>query len=125
MGVDLEITMSDTINFQSETRPRATHGTSVDDLFEVLSEGRRRTILTVLTERRSSMEVERLAHAVAAREDATGSGTPSESTVERVHLTLHHVHLPKLDEAALVDYDREAGSVVATDAADGVPIDVE
>ena len=90
---------------------------SVDQLFDVLSESRRRRVLSILTEHRSPMDVERLASAVAERESA--------STARDVHVTLHHVHLPKLDEAALVDFDREDGTVAPTATTDAVPIDIE
>ena len=34
---------------------------------------------------------------------------------DRVALSLHHLHLPKLDDAGFVDYDADARTVAATD----------
>lgn len=125
MGVDAEQIMSNNTN-SHETRASASdYRLSVDDLFDVLVESRRRTVLAVLTDRRSPMAVETLARAVAEREHDDISMAPSESAVEDVHVTLHHVHLPKLDESRLVDYDRNERTVAPTDVADEVPIDLE
>jgi hypothetical protein len=36
-------------------------------------------------------------------------------TVERVAVTLHHVHLPKMDDVSVVDYDPDESLVVTAD----------
>jgi len=51
--------------------------------------------------------------------------TVPESTVHDVHVSLHHRHLPKLDDAGLLDYDHDDRTVAPTTATDGVPIDIE
>lgn len=116
-------TMSDTAN-PPETPTAATRNeSSVDDGFDVLAAGRRRTTLAVLSERRRPTDCETLARAVASRERGTARENVSDDTVERVHVRLHHVHLPKLDGYGLVDYDRENGVVEPT--GDGTSIAVE
>lgn len=126
MGVAVEETMNNTTNSHSETRTSTSdHQLSVDDLFDVLSASRRRAALTVLTERRSPMAVETLARAVAESEYGDVSAAPSESAVEDVLVSLHHVHLPKLDERRLVAYDRDEKTVATTDSTDTAPINVE
>ena len=125
MGVDVS-TMNNIANPHSETSTSTTDTEpSIDDLFAVLTEARRRTVLSVLTESTSPMDVESLATRVAARERDVDADSLSESTVEDVHVTLHHVHLPKLDDAGLVDHDRENGTAATTGAGDTVPIDIE
>ncbi len=118
--------MNDTANPDATTRASSA-GTepSVDDLFAVLGDARRRTVLKVLAGNQTGTDVESLATRVAARESDAAEATPSESTVRDVHVTLHHVHLPKLDDAGLVDHDRGAGTVRPTSATDAVPIDIE
>lgn len=116
--------MSNSANPYPEPRV-GTDEPSVDDLFDVLTKARRRTVLTILADRQSSMGIKELATAVAAREKETAPATLSESTVHEVHVTLHHVHLPKLDDVALVDYDRDERTVETTDTTDAVPIDIE
>lgn len=90
----------------------------VSDLHAVLADERRRATLTDLADRSAPVDVEALARSVAAREsDRSPESVPSE-LVERVHVTLHHVHLPKLADLGLVEYDATANAV--TDVADGI-----
>ena len=116
--------MSNTINSVMRAGTASTD-LSVDDLFDVLSTARRRAVLAVLTGEHSSMDVESLARDVAARERDVAPVTLSESIVEEVHVTLHHVHLPKLDDVGLVDYDPDDRSVTAVETTDAVSIDIE
>lgn len=69
---------------------------------------RRRTVLAVLESRNGSRDRAELAGEVAARE---AEGEPSTEAVEEVAVRLHHVDLPKLDEAGLVEYDADDGTV--------------
>lgn len=74
---------------------------SLDRVFDVLSRSARRRVLRILVERapRDRGEVT-LASIVAEAED-----------VESARVELTHVHLPKLDDAGIVEWDREAGTV--------------
>jgi hypothetical protein len=47
---------------------------------------------------------------VAIRED--GSDAADADVVERVQVALHHVHLPKMDELGILDYDQESHRIV-------------
>lgn len=98
---------------------------SVDELFDVLTESRRRRVLTVLAERQAPVDVDELARAVTRQENDADPAALSESTVHEVHVTLHHVHLPKLNEVELVDYDRDDRTVETTTTTDAVPIEIE
>ena len=117
--------MNDSANPTPRSRDGPTENEpSVDELFDVLGDERRRRVLAVLAERQSPIDAKQLAFAVATRGN-DDTVTLSESVVEDVHVTLHHVHLPKLDEAGLVDFDRDDHTVATTTAADAVPIDIE
>lgn len=63
----------------------------------------------MLNRREEPITVTRLAEEVAAVTDAGP---------ERVAISLHHVHLPKLDAASIVEHDAEAGTVRLVDASD-------
>ena len=97
---------------------------SITNRFDVLSHARRRAVLAVLADRTTPIAVEALADAVAEHEAADATRV-SASEREAVHVTLHHVHLPKLDEAGAVDYQREARTVTPRHVPSGVPIELE
>jgi hypothetical protein len=81
----------------------------------LLSSARRRHTLDALATLTLPVALEDLAAAVAAREadQPAGAGEPA----ERVAVSLHHVHLPLLDDRGVLDYDRATTRVVAFPAA--------
>ncbi|MFC7141316.1 hypothetical protein ACFQMA_15940 [Halosimplex aquaticum] len=87
-----------------------------DALFAILADPRRRRLLDVLETRDpgARMALSELADRLAAAEGSTSG--------ERRHdvaAALHHVHLPKLDDAGLVEYDPTERVVEATELSDG------
>lgn len=94
--------------------------TEVDDwdaVLECLASRRRRIVLSVLVAREPPVGRTTLMSAVAAREQ-DGPVDPGEVEPTRnLRVDLHHVHLPKLADAGLIDYDPDAG----TAAYDGHP----
>ena len=70
----------------------------------LLAAERRRRVLAVLEDRSAPVTLEELAVEVAARE--TGLECPPGDTVTEVTTSLHHVHLPKLADYGVVEYDR-------------------
>ncbi|WP_227131703.1 DUF7344 domain-containing protein [Halorubellus salinus] len=68
---------------------------------QVLAEERRRTACDVLAEREHDVQLGDLADAVAGRE----ASDHAPASTEAVRVTLHHVHLPLLDDVGAVDYD--------------------
>ncbi|WP_137285066.1 DUF7344 domain-containing protein [Halorussus salinisoli] len=94
------------------TPPGDDHGSrvrSLDAIFEILVPERRRHALYVLYRRGEPITLLDLADEVAALEDAD---------VERVATSLHHVHLPKLAETGVADFDAEAETVRLADDSD-------
>ena len=87
-------------------------GADADDWDAVvasIASRRRRTVLAVLADREEPMACEDLAAAVHRR----GRHVDHPSTaVEDVRASLHHSHLPKLDDAGLVSYDADEGTAV-------------
>ncbi|WP_121823380.1 DUF7344 domain-containing protein [Halostella salina] len=82
---------------------------AIDTAFDLLSVERRRHALYCLRGRDGSVSVSDLADAVIDR----GSTSPAdpERHRERVVISLGQVHLPKLADADVVDYDRADSSV--------------
>ena len=81
--------------------------TSIDELFDALCDPRRRETIAILAERRETMAVSDLAEALAEREldGARASGA------DDIQVTLRHLHLPKLAESGLVEYEPRESTV--------------
>jgi hypothetical protein len=83
-----------------------------DERHDLLASERRRAVLAVLTERAGPTELDDLAAAIAVRE---GEEPPAEA-LERLAVSLHHVHLPRMDDLGVLDYDSSANRVEAVRA---------
>ncbi|WIV65646.1 DUF7344 domain-containing protein [Natrialbaceae archaeon AArc-T1-2] len=82
--------------------------------FSLLSDRRRRRLLSLLSDRRAVRIDEAVAWIAACEAETTLEEVPTE-TKRRVRVSLVHVHLPKLADAGVVDYDPRHGDVVLTD----------
>ena len=86
---------------------------SQSERLELLSSKRRRTLLEVLANSTATTHsLESLATAITQTEQPSALGA---RPARRVCLSLHHVHLPKLDDAGLVTYDAARNVVEHTD----------
>ncbi|HKJ58979.1 MAG TPA: hypothetical protein VKA37_07115 [Halobacteriales archaeon] len=85
------------------------------ELLATLADARRRRALRSLN-RASPRALAALARDVAEMEAAAGGGTDADAAAatHRVELDLYHCQVPALDDAGLVRYDAEAGSVAVT-----------
>jgi hypothetical protein len=79
---------------------------SADERYRVLSAERRRLTLDVVADRTAPVGLDD----VARRE--TDADVPDAAAVERVAVSLHHVHLPKLSDAGVVQYDPDSNRIV-------------
>ena len=98
---------------------RERHPVPVDSLLQLLGNRRRRTLLAFLARRaEETVGVDDVVDALVARErPEPGPGTHR----ERVAIDLHHVHIPKLAEAGVVEYDPLEGTLRYRDR-DGVEL---
>lgn len=88
-----------------------------DSIFDLLSEARRRYVLSCLTDH-GTLALPDLADEVADREHDVPLPQVSEETVLRVYLSLYHKHIPKLEQADVVVYDQESDRVALAENAD-------
>ena len=87
-----------------------TNAPSPSERHRILAAERRpRLALDYLADRTGPVDIEELAAAIAARE--ADENSPDDDTVRQVAISLHHVHLPKMAEIGVVDYE-PASSVV-------------
>jgi DNA-binding transcriptional ArsR family regulator len=90
---------------------------SQDVLFEMLHSPRRRQVLAYLSDRDGPVDLDDVILQVAAWENDTSVDAVSESERKRIYVSLYQTHMPKLDDAGLVEYDDEEGTVELTDLA--------
>lgn len=96
-----------------------TASVSKDDVFEVLSNRRRRHVLHYLQRREGEVDLGTLAERVAAWENERPVERITSDDRKRVYTALQQFHLPKMDEKGLIEYDRRSGSVeLAKDSTD-------
>lgn len=93
---------------------------SLDLVFGLLADRRRRFVLACLADRTGSTSRRELARAIAVRENESPIDEVPDEVVENVAVSLAHKHLPKLAEAGVVEYDQVRGLVRPAETADGV-----
>lgn len=81
-----------------------------DPIVSALADRRRRLVLSVVTGE-TSIDPQTLARAVAEHERNLDGADVSATEVRS---SLHHEHLPALDEAGLLEYDRDDGTVTVS-----------
>ena len=93
-------------------------GLSPDDVFHLLQTTRRRDTMRYLHDHDSPVRMRDLAEQVAAWENDTTVEGLSSTQRQRVYIPLYQTHLPKLDEAGVIEYEQSRGVVEATELAD-------
>ena len=88
---------------------------SQSDVFDVLSNPRRRFVLYYLREIDDTVELNELAKAIAAWENDTDESELTDQDRKRVYVSLYQTHIPKLTDVGLVEYDQDSGTVHLTD----------
>jgi len=86
-----------------------------DDVFEILSNHRRRMVLYYLRQHGDSAGVKELAEEIAAMENDVPVDELTSQQRKRVYVSLYQTHLPKMAETNVIDYDKDEGIVSLTD----------
>ena len=87
---------------------------TTDQAFDLLGDDQRRRALTVLRESDEVVSLDRLAEATAACAEGVDPDDVTPDQRERTATMLHHSHLPRLDDAEVVQYDPASGTVELT-----------
>ncbi|WP_458210224.1 DUF7344 domain-containing protein [Haladaptatus sp. NG-SE-30] len=105
-----------------ETRRKVeTTGVCSSEHYQLLADARRRAVLTVLDPDGPPVALADLARQVAAHElDSTPDRIVESPRVQRIHVSLYHVHIPKLTEAGVVSYNANRQTVAAGPEFDAV-----
>ncbi|UHQ98688.1 hypothetical protein HYG81_22230 (plasmid) [Natrinema zhouii] len=84
---------------------------SFDVVFDILANQCRRYVLRCLQKFEDRMALTDVADEIARWGNETNHMDISEVEVERVATSLYHVHIPKLTDADVVEYDQEQNVV--------------
>lgn len=88
---------------------------SQDLAFDLLSNSRRRFVIRRLQEESGEIELGELASELAARENDVSIDQLNAQQRKRTYVSLYQTHIPKMVEAGVITYDRDDGTVAATD----------
>jgi len=87
-----------------------------DTAYDLLSNARRRLVISHLRGAEGSVSVSELSERIAAWENDVPAEELTDQQIKRVYVSLYQIHIPKLDEFGLVDYDKDRGEVKLTPA---------
>ncbi|CQR53285.1 MULTISPECIES: DUF7344 domain-containing protein [Haloferax] len=90
---------------------------SKDVVFEILKNQRRRDALRYLKENDGEAKLGDMAEFIAAKENGIEIKALSSSQRKRVYIGLYQCHLPKMDSAGIVDFEKNRGDITLLDTA--------
>lgn len=92
-------------------------GFSLDKTYELLKNRRRRDVLDYLRAHDGEGTLSDLAEHIAAWENSIEVSQLSSAQRKRVYIGLYQAHLPKMDSANVIDFDKNRGTVVLREEA--------
>lgn len=98
---------------------------SQEVVFEMLSNRRRRFVVHYLLDADEEAELRELSRAVAAWENDKRRGNVSSQERRRVYNALQQSHLPKMDDAGLVEFDASRGTISASEDLEDLQVYLE
>lgn len=98
---------------------------SNDNIYDVLSDKRRRYTLHHLKQRDGPVSIRELAEQVAAWENRKAIEDLTSQERKRVYIALYQSHLPSMAKEGIVDYDADRGMVELTSTIEDVSIYLE
>ena len=90
---------------------------SRDTIFTMLSNQRRRYVIHFMKRNPGPIRIRDLAQQVAAWENGIEIEELTYKQRKRVYTSLHQTHLPKLNDAGVVEYDRDRGTIALASGA--------
>jgi hypothetical protein len=103
--------MSDTRYLDIEA---LSNGSVRDEVFTLLSNSRRRSVLYVLYQSDSDLDFSDLVSEVASCETGRPPDELDDEVTQSMYISLYQTHLPKLTEFGLVEYDDEERTISLT-----------
>jgi len=98
-------------------------GISEDDLFDVLANQRRRFAVHLLKhDPGDAIEIGEMAEQIAAWENGIDTTEITSSERKRVYTALQQSHLPKMDEAGVVEFNKDRGVIRSRSALEDMDV---
>jgi hypothetical protein len=88
-----------------------------DEIYHLLQNERRRSVLEYLRDREGPVQMRDIAEQVAAWEHDTTVQALMSDQRQRVYIALYQAHLPKLEKKGIIDYNQSRGIVEKKPAA--------
>lgn len=85
-----------------------------DTVFDLLSNARRRLILSYLQQADEPVDIFELARKISAVENDIDVEDVSDKQEKRVYVSIYQTHIPKLESAGLIEYDSDSGELTLT-----------
>ena len=102
----------------AETESTGTDPLSLDLVFEVLKNERRRRVLKYLAANEGTVSLSDIAEHIAAIENDKPEKALSSQERKRVYVGLYQCHLPKMDDTNVIDFDGIRGTIDLGDNAE-------
>lgn len=84
---------------------------SPDTAFMILKNARRRAVIAYLIENEPETDLDTLAEHLAAAENDVDVQALSSTQRKRLYIGLYQAHLPKMDDANVIDFDKHRGRI--------------
>jgi hypothetical protein len=97
----------------ADTAEEADETLPLDLAFEILKNGRRRMVLEELAAAEGEITLSDLSETIAARENDKTVAEISSEERKRVYVGLYQAHLPKMDDAGVVQFNKDRGLIRA------------
>ncbi|MFC5277889.1 hypothetical protein ACFPM1_03780 [Halorubrum rubrum] len=88
-----------------------------DEVFALLSNGRRRHVLRFLRRNGGEIKLRELATVIAAEENGVEPVEVTYTQRKRLYTSLYQSHLPRMERSGVIEYDRNSGLVTLAAAA--------
>lgn len=98
---------------------------SQTEAFDILSNDRRRHTLHYLLSREDGTDIGELAEQVAAWENSEELEQVTSDERRRVYVSLHQTHLPRMDDADLLDYENSRDTIELTERGESLRVYME
>lgn len=87
----------------------------LDVIFDILKNHRRRLVIRYLSEISATTTLSDLAEHIAARENDKSEDALTSAERKRVYVCLYQCHLPKMNDAGLLEFEPDRGTVELAD----------